>query len=494
LDEETKKVFTPDGWFKTGDLGYFDQDGYLFISGRASTLIVTESGKNIQPEDVEEFYVQNPVISEVGILQKDNKLVAVIVPDLEYCRRENKEIGLAVREAVTFTTHELPTYKRIVDYAVTRDPLPRTRLGKIRRHLLAEIYDRQKQGQGGSGSSGSGPVAIEKMTPDDQRIFQDPAARKLWEWLSEKYARFPLTPDTSPQLDLGIDSLEWINLTLEIRQRVGVELDEEAISRIETVRDLVREATQGTGPETGTAPKAHLENPDGALTDEQRRWLDPLPAFARPFAYLLWGFVWLIMKIFFRHHAEGVENLPVDGPYIITPNHTSFLDPFVVGAALPYARMRRMFWAGWTGILFANAAVKVFSRLAQVIPIDAERAAMSSLSFAAAVLKRGKNLVWFPEGARSPSGELMPLRGGMGILLNHFKVPVVPAIIYGAHEAWPTKKAFPRAFPVRIVFGKPILPEEIAVCGQTQEPAQAIMQLLHARLEQLQRAHRPYDI
>ena len=80
--EETGKVFD-DGWFRTGDLGYFDDDGYLYVTGRVSTLIVTPGGKNVQPEAVEGAYLENPLIREIGVLQKDGRLVAVIVPETD---------------------------------------------------------------------------------------------------------------------------------------------------------------------------------------------------------------------------------------------------------------------------------------------------------------------------------------------------------------------------------------------------------------------------
>ena len=67
--EETSKVFDG-GWFRTGDLGYFDDDGYLYVTGRASTLIVTSGGKNVQPEAVEVAYLENPLIREIGVLQR----------------------------------------------------------------------------------------------------------------------------------------------------------------------------------------------------------------------------------------------------------------------------------------------------------------------------------------------------------------------------------------------------------------------------------------
>ena len=80
--EETDKVFH-DGWFRTGDLGFFDDEGYLYVTGRVSTLIVTPDGKNVQPEAVENAYLEHPSIREIGVLQKDGRLVAVVVPETD---------------------------------------------------------------------------------------------------------------------------------------------------------------------------------------------------------------------------------------------------------------------------------------------------------------------------------------------------------------------------------------------------------------------------
>jgi long-subunit acyl-CoA synthetase (AMP-forming)/phosphate starvation-inducible protein PhoH len=98
LPKETEEAFTEDGWFRTKDLGYFDEGGYLYVTGRASTLIVTEGGKNVQPEEVEEAYLEDPIIREVGVLQKDSRLVAVIVPALDEIRRCGAEIDRAANQ------------------------------------------------------------------------------------------------------------------------------------------------------------------------------------------------------------------------------------------------------------------------------------------------------------------------------------------------------------------------------------------------------------
>jgi long-chain acyl-CoA synthetase len=121
LPEKTAEAFTPDGWFRTGDLGSFDQEGYLHLTGRLSTLIVTESGEKVQPEDVEEAYREAEVISEIGVLQQDGKLVAVIVPKLSLIHAGKEEaIGQAICEAVQRVSERLPSYERFSDFVLTR--------------------------------------------------------------------------------------------------------------------------------------------------------------------------------------------------------------------------------------------------------------------------------------------------------------------------------------------------------------------------------------
>ncbi|HKJ77084.1 MAG TPA: lysophospholipid acyltransferase family protein, partial [Gammaproteobacteria bacterium] len=142
-------------------------------------------------------------------------------------------------------------------------------------------------------------------------------------------------------------------------------------------------------------------------------------------------------------------------------NHGSYLDPPALAAALGPDRCADLYWGGWTGVVFSTAVRRYFSRLARIVPVDPERGAVSSLALAAAVLKSGHPLVWFPEGGRSSDGTLQPLRPGVGLLLAHRPVPVVPVAIHGAWEAWPPHRRRPRRHPVRIAFGRPLDPQAL---------------------------------
>ena len=345
IPEETEEVFTEDGWFHTKDLGYFDEDGYLYVTGRASTLIVTESGENVQPEDVEETYLENPVIREIGVLQKDGRLVAVIVPEVSEIRqRGDGELGESVREAVEEGSKRLPSYQRLSDYAVTRQSLERTRLGELRRHLLEDRYDQAKEEEESPDSAAAGPISPEEMSEQDRALLDNPAAKRVWDWLADRYPDQRLTPDTSPQLDLGVDSMEWVNLSMEIGQSAGVELEEEAIERIDTVRDLLQEvAEQAEADEEAASGASPLEQPEEVLDDQQKRWLEPLGPVMSAIARGLFVLDRMIMRGLFRLQVKGLEHLPEEGPFVLTPNHVSYLDPFAVAAALGYRRLRRTY-------------------------------------------------------------------------------------------------------------------------------------------------------
>jgi long-chain acyl-CoA synthetase len=306
------------------------------------------------------------------------------------------------------------------------------------------------------------------MSDRDQALLEDRNVKDIWSWLSRKYVGRRLTPDSSPRFDLGVDSLEWLDVSLEVQQRTGVELSEEIIGNIETVRDLLEEVSRQSQSEKAVSPDRPLKEPEAVLSAEQKRWLQapgPIMAFMRLITY---RFNRLLMKILFRLAVVGRENLAGTGQYLITPNHLSFLDPLIIAAAMPYDTLRRTFVAGWTGIAFRNVFFRLISRLAQAAPIDYQHAVSSSLAFGSAVLGRGNNLIWFPEGGRSPDGTLREFKPGIALLLEDHDVAVVPVYIAETFAALPSGAKFPRFHKITVVFGKPVSRDKLQE-GQTEE-------------------------
>ena len=478
LPDKTAEAFTSDGWFRTGDMGYLDDHDCLFVLGRISTLIVTESGEKVQTEDVEAAYSERSAIHEIGVLQKEGKLVALIVPE----RTEGGvDLASAIRAAVETVSKRLPSYQRIGEYAITSEALPRTRLGKIQRHRLAKRYEQAKEG--GKKSLVAGPVPLEELSEEDQALLEDSAAQSVWKLLARRYRDKRLTPDTSLQFELGIDSLEWLNITLEIAECSGVELTEEAVARVETVRDLLREIIE-SGEGKWIDP---LAQPYEILDEKQKRWLKPLSPVAAGVARFLYALGRMLMRLFFRVRAEGLENLPTDRPWVMAPNHVSYLDPFAIAAVLDWKQLRQTYWAGWTGIVSANAFMRVLSRLGKILPVEPTRAARTGLALGAIVLKSGKNLIWFPEGERSPTGELQSFKPGIGMLLERFPALAIPVCIQGTHEALPPAGRIPRLRSIRVVIGNRHSAEELMRDGRGQKSHERIANALQEKVAELAR-------
>src|SRR5690606_13938281 len=255
--------------------------------------------------------------------------------------------------------------------------------GKLKRHLLPGLYRDAAKGEQQAGEAAP-------LDEADAALVREAERRGVWQWLVERHPDHTITLDTSPQHDLKVDSLGWLTLTLEIEQRYGVALTGDAVARILTVRDLLREIAAAPPAETRTRPAAYT--PPGAA--------------ARALGAVIHALLRPLVRLAFRLRVDGLERLPVGTPLVITPNHTSYLDPLVVAAALPWKRLRDTYWAGWVGIMFTGPLTRLLSRATQVFPVDPDRDLAGAVETARTLLSDGHSVVWFPEGRRSPDGKL----------------------------------------------------------------------------------------
>ena len=441
--EATREAFTADGFFRTGDLGRLDPDGYLQIVGRSKELIVLAGGKNIFPEEVEAVYAESPSIHEIAVLEQSGRLVGLIVPELEALRAGGEELRQRLRAELEARSRRLAPYQRLSDFAISAQALPRTQIGKLRRHELDPLFERAKAGAGA-------PAPRPELSARDRALLDSAALGEVWQWLEARFAPKPLGLDSSPQLDLGLDSFDWMSLTMELGERFGAQLSEDAVARVATLRDLLVEIEHARD---GAGAVAEIRD----LSPEQERWLRPQGWPLRVLAAVLFALNRILMRGLFRLRVEGREHLPAAGPYLLAPNHASYLDPFAIAAALSWSELRRLYWAGWTGLLFRGPLTRLFSRAARILPVDPERGLTSTLPLGLAALERGSALVWFPEGARSTDGRLHRFLPGAGLLLERSRVPAVPVFIGGSFEAWPPGRAWPRLWPIRVRFGRPLV-------------------------------------
>ncbi len=104
------------------------------------------------------------------------------------------------------------------------------------------------------------------------------------------------------------------------------------------------------------------------------------------------------------------------------------------------------------------------------------------MAFGAEVLKRGLGLVWFPEGRRSPNGSLRPFRTGVGLLLEHYPVPVLPVYMWGTEKILPPGGAVIRPGTISLVFGRPVHVEDLVSNRRAEEKKKLIAEALHERV------------
>lgn len=147
--ESTKEVLTPDGWLLTGDIGYFDEEGYLYITGRKKSVIVTKGGKNVFPEEIEEKLTQSVYIEEAFVFSPDDENIqALVYPNLDEVRKKLEHLGKEpnddnvwelIKAEVRKANEKLEIYKRIRHFAIVYEELPKTTTRKLRRYELRNI-------------------------------------------------------------------------------------------------------------------------------------------------------------------------------------------------------------------------------------------------------------------------------------------------------------------------------------------------------------------
>jgi long-chain acyl-CoA synthetase len=474
--EASRAAFTEDGWFRSGDLGVRDADGYLYIVGRVKEMIVLSDGKNIAPEDVETLYRESPYVHDIAVIEGSDGLAGLVVPEFEAVRAAGSaRIKDLIRVNLAELAPQLPPYQRLSDFAITREELPRTRLGKLQRHLLPEIYERAQRGEGPP----SAP-----LSESDRELLRLPRIAPLWNWLERHFEGHALTLDTSPQLELGIDSLAWVTLGLEIEERFGFYLSEETLARVITLRDLLEAVQRLTeAPKTAEVTSSQARYRSRV---ESYRWLAPTGPWLVGIGRVLHTIARLVAKVIFHLRVEGLHHVPTPGPLIIAANHASDLDPFMIGAALSFDHMREAYWGADLERAFSHPVLGRLARVVHLFPVD-DRAPTASLEIGAAVLERGHILIWFPEEWRSPTGELQRFLPGVAHLAIKTNAPIVPAYIDGTFQAMPRTRRIPRPRPVRVVFDAPIGAAELEAEGRGDDREERICMALRDIIAALER-------
>ncbi len=456
-----------DGWLLTGDLGYFDSRGNLFITGRKKELIVLSNGKNIYPEEVETHYLQSPYLKEICVLGLEgspgdphtDKLHAVIVPNFEVLR-ERKIVNAkeVIRYDVEGYSAKLPSTKRIASYEIWQEDLPRTTTRKLRRF---EIEKRVRANRS-KGSADADMSVAKPLTVEDQEWLAQPDVQRAIRIVQEaaKTGRESISPKDNLELDLGLDSMQRIELLVALEQQLGGDVDESRLAEIYTVKELASAVLESAAQSDGS-PRTHFAGWKSVFQEEPT---DPeVLALTKPCGVIedvLFGLTRLaqiIAKDQFRLKVTGLEKLPCQGPFILSSNHQSYLDPLIMSSVLPWSLFGNLFSVG-TSEIFGTGVMRRLARILRVVVVDPDANLVPAMRAGAYGLRHGRILVLYPEGERSIEGLPRIFKKGAAILSIHMQVPIVPIAIDGFEKVWPRGKPFQGFFPVKMRFGDPIVP------------------------------------
>lgn len=452
--EATSEAIDEEGWFHTGDLGQFDGD-HLKIIGRKKEMIVLSNGKNINPSDVEaEIIKETDLIEEVAVTEYQKHLIAIVYPNFKVL----EERGIAnTKDAIKWEVIDkynvtAPNYRKILDIVIVKEELPKTKLGKLRRFMLKDLIAGVTAKVNGNETDSQvlEKKSVEKKVSTSKEINSE-EFKQISKYISTLHDGIDIIPESHLEIDLGLDSLDIVEIITYIQNTFGVEIAEEDFARIKTVEALCQYVREkgGSFEEGEVNWKKIFEEPVEVDMPTSKAVLP----------------ITTVLKPIFNHYIKlerNIEKLQKESPVIYVGNHQSMLDAFAFGQTLPKDILKNTYFLA-INIHFEGKIKKYLAHNGNVILVDMNKNLKETLKIAAKVLKEGKNLVIFPEGARTRDGEIQEFKKTFAILSKELNIPVVPFSIKGAYELMPYGQSKPSSGKMSVTILDPVSPKDKSV-------------------------------
>jgi len=265
------------------------------------------------------------------------------------------------------------------------------------------------------------------------------------------------------ELDLGLDSIDYVELFIFVEQSFGVVIDEKIFASMMRLHELFLYIKK---------QQKSLQKAQKSLKEVLQ---EPIPEGLKYSSFIMALYkvvLFPLFKLYFRLEISGKENIP-ERSCIIAPSHQSMLDGFLIEASLPYKTLKNTFFLAYKNV-FGTKFLKPIAENGQTILIDANENLKHTMQYVALPLKEQKNLVIFPEGARTRDRELLEFRPFFAMLSKLYNVPVVPVLVDGSFEALRSGTLFPKPKKILVRYLKPIYPEGLEIAEITQKTQEAI--------------------
>ncbi len=433
--EGSHGVSDEQGWYRTGDLGALDAAGNLYFKGRKKEVIVTPGGTNVHPGDLEAALLRQPEVKDcvvVGVERDGNAEPCAVV-----ILRDGGDLESLVRRA----NESLSEYQRMRMWVEwPQEDFPRTNTQKPKQQAIADFV-RARMEQAGPASAGQ--AANSSLGDLIARV----AGRSVPNLRSE----------ASLDSDLGLSSLDRVELLSALEDRYQVDLSETRFSSVRTVGDVERMLRGEAAPgEAYHYPRWVLRWP-ARLVRLLAHYLLMRPAIV----LLGWP------RILGRENLRGVK-----GPLLVVSNHLGDVDPGFILTALPARFRHRLAVATGGEVLEAlrspsadrNWFLRVYDRvqwilgvsLLNLFPLPREAGFRRSFAYAGEAVDRGYSVLVFPEGRHTTDGKLCPFRAGIGLLAANLGIPVLPMRIDGLFEYKKAGKKFAPPWKLSVRIGSPV--------------------------------------